>query len=141
MRKRSLSREHALKILYQAEITKKPIDVLIEEYWANEEKTDGAIIEFANVLARGVYKHLELIDQKVAKYATNWQLKRMAMIDRNVLRIGLYELQFEQPPMPPKVAINEAIDLAKKYGDMDSGKFVNGILDKIHHQEIAEPSN
>ena len=80
------------------------------------------------------------IDYKISDYATNWQIKRMAIIDRNVMRIGLYELQ-HTTDIPPKVAINEAVELAKKYGDLESSKFVNGILDKIHKKEIVEPQN
>ena len=141
MRKRSLSREHALKILYQLEITRRELPALLEDYWKYEEVTDTDIIEYANEIAQGVVKQLIAIDQKVMEYATNWQLKRMAIIDRNVLRMGLWELKFANVDLPPKVAINEAIELAKKYGDMESGKFVNGILDKIHKKEIVEPSN
>ena len=70
----------------------------------------------------------------ITEYTTNWQLKRMAVIDRNVLRAATYELLFRED-IPPKVSINEAIDVAKKYGDRDSGKFVNGVLDKINRAE------
>ena len=80
------------------------------------------------------------IDQKISDYATNWQIRRMAIIDRNIMRIGLYELKYTTD-IPPKVAINEAVELAKKYGDLESSKFVNGILDKIHKKEIVEPQN
>lgn len=141
MRKRSVSREHALKLLYQLEITRRELPQLIEEYWKYEEVSDDEVIAYANDLLKGIVGKLKAIDDKVAKYATNWQLKRMAIIDRNVLRLGLYELMFTEIEMPPKVAINEAIELAKKYGDLESGKFVNGILDKIHKKEIVEPSN
>lgn len=141
MRKRSLSREHALKILYQLEITHRELPLLLSEYWKYEELQDEEVKVYTNELVSGVVKNLVTIDEKVSKYATNWQLKRMAIIDRNVLRLGLYEMKFSVADMPPKVAINEAIELAKKYGDMDSGKFVNGILDKIHKKEIIEPSN
>lgn len=141
MRKRSLSREHALKILYQLEITRRELPALLDDYWKYEETKDVDVMEYANKIATGVVAQLEAIDKKVMEYATNWQLKRMAVIDRNVLRMGLWELKFAHLDLPPKVAINEAIDLAKKYGDMESGKFVNGILDKIHKKEIVEPSN
>ena len=94
----------------------------------------------ANLLAQGVAGAIEAIDHKISDYATNWQIKRMAIIDRNVMRIGLYELQ-HTTDIPPKVAINEAVELAKKYGDLESSKFVNGILDKIHKKEIVAPQN
>ena len=140
MRRRTLAREHALKILYQFDITKRPMEAVVESYWQAEETKDQEIITYANLLARGVDGHIKDIDQKISDYATNWQIKRMAIIDRNVMRIGLYELQ-HTTDIPPKVAINEAVELAKKYGDLESSKFVNGILDKIHKKEIVEPQN
>ena len=140
MRRRTLAREHALKILYQFDITKRPMEAVVGSYWEAEETKDQEIITYANLLAQGVGVHLQTIDQKISDYATNWQIKRMAIIDRNVMRIGLYELQ-HTTDIPPKVAINEAVELAKKYGDLESSKFVNGILDKIHKKEIVEPQN
>ena len=140
MRRRTLAREHALKILYQFDITKRPIETVVDSYWKAEETKDQEIITYANLLAQGVCLHIKDIDQKISDYATNWQIKRMAIIDRNVMRIGLYELQ-HTTDIPPKVAINEAVELAKKYGDLESSKFVNGILDKIHKKEIVEPQN
>ena len=140
MRRRTLAREHALKILYQFDITRRPMDEVIESYWKNEETKDEEIITYSSVLAKGVAAHIKDIDLKISDYATNWQIKRMAIIDRNVMRIGLYELQHTSD-IPPKVAINEAVELAKKYGDLESSKFVNGILDKIHKKEIVEPQN
>jgi transcription antitermination factor NusB len=140
MRRRTLAREHALKILYQFDITKRPMEAVVESYWQAEETKDRQIIDYANLLAQGVVGVIQDIDQKISDYATNWQIKRMAIIDRNVMRIGLYELQ-HTTDIPPKVAINEAVELAKKYGDLESSKFVNGILDKIHKKEIVEPQN
>jgi transcription antitermination factor NusB len=140
MRRRTLAREHALKILYQSDITKRPMDLVIESYWQAEETRDQEIITYANLLATGVSGRMVDIDQKISDYATNWQIRRMAIIDRNVMRIGVYELK-HTTDIPPKVAINEAVELAKKYGDLESSKFVNGILDKIHKKEIVEPQN
>ncbi len=140
MRRRTLAREHALKILYQMDITRRPLDTLVVDYWKAEESRDEEVIGYAKLLIDGVMKHLADIDEKIAKYATNWQLKRMAVIDRNVMRLGLFELQYTTD-IPPKVAINESVELAKKYGDLESSKFVNGILDKIHKKEIVEPQN
>jgi len=140
MRRRTLAREHALKILYQFDITKRPMEAVVASYWQAEETKDQEIITYANLLAQGVGGRIKDIDHKISDYATNWQIKRMAIIDRNVMRIGLYELQ-HTTDIPPKVAINEAVELAKKYGDLESSKFVNGILDKIHKKEIVEPQN
>lgn len=138
MRKRSVARECALKILYQVEITRLSPQNVFSSFWEQEPEHHQDIRDFTMQLVFGVHEHLSALDQKLAEYATNWQLNRMAVIDRNVLRMGLYELKFAQG-IPPKVAINEAVEVAKKYGDMESSKFVNGILDKIHKQEISDP--
>jgi len=141
MRKRTLAREHALKILYQADITRRDIEQTAVSFWRDEEEEiDKEVKEFAQRIVVGVHSQLSSIDEKISEYATNWQLKRMAVIDRNVLRIGVFELKFA-PDIPQKVTINEAVELAKKYGDLDSSKFVNGILDKIHKKETMRQGN
>ncbi len=137
MRKRSVARECALKILYQMEMTGYTPDKAVDGLWEQEPDHPQDVREFAFKLVDGIYSHLADIDGKLGDYATNWQLNRMAVIDRNVLRMGLYELKFAGVDIPPKVAINEAVELAKKYGDHDSSKFVNGILDKVHKKEIV----
>jgi transcription antitermination factor NusB len=139
MRKRTKSRESALKILYQAEITRREIHVTVTNFWARFDTIDKNVQEFTERLADGVEKNLLDIDKKISHYATNWQLKRMAIIDRNILRIGVFELLYASD-IPPKVTINEAVELAKKYGDLESSKFVNGILDKIHKSEVLSKS-
>lgn len=141
MRRRTQARECALRILYQADITRRPIDQAAMSYWEDgelkdEEERNQEVITFANRLVLGVKGTLTEIDNKISEYATNWQLKRMAVIDRNILRLGVFELKHASD-IPPKVAINEAVELAKKYGDLESSKFVNGILDKIHKKEIS----
>lgn len=136
MRKRTQARELALKILYQADITGKAVSVASEDFFANEEISEKEIIDFCNILLKGVEKNLPDIDKKISGYALNWEFKRIAIIDRNVLRLGIFELRFAND-IPPKVAINEAVELAKKFGDLDSSKFVNGILDNIHKTEIV----
>jgi len=85
----------------------------------------------------GTIKNIDKIDNLIQKYALNWELHRMAYVDRNILRFATYEL-LHLPDVPPKVSINEAIELAKKFGDQESGKFVNGILDKIAHNECPQ---
>ncbi len=136
MRKRTKAREIALKILYQSEITRREIKIVMQNFFDMMEAVDKNVEEFSHRIALGVEEHLEVIDQVITKHATNWQLKRMAIIDRNILRLGVYELLFA-PDIPPKVTINEAVELAKKYGDIESSKFVNGILDKIHKTDIV----
>ena len=132
MRKRTLARECALKILYQIEIGKHFVDDAIEDFWSKGNFSDD-IKDFANSLVRGTRKDVDKIDAAITKYAENWELKRIAVIDKNVLRLGIFQLIY-MAGIPPKVAINESIELAKKYGDIDSGKFVNGILDRINKE-------
>jgi len=131
MRKRTKAREHALKILYAMDITGHDPERCLDAFWKENEEPDKEVRAFADAIVLGYHKSRELIDKVITEYTTNWELKRMAVIDRNVLRAAAYELLF-CADVPPKVAINEAIDIAKKYGDRDSGKFVNGVLDKIN---------
>jgi len=139
MRKRTQSREYALKILYQAELTRREIHLAAEKFWSELDSINENVRNFSDRLVLGVEKHMAVIDEKISQHATNWQLNRMAVIDRNVLRIGVFELLYAED-IPPKVAINEAVELAKKYGDIESSKFVNGILDKIHKTDIIPNS-
>ncbi len=134
MRRRTLSREIALKILYANDITKELSEESLSKFWETEKEQDDQVKDFANFLVLGVFGNLAEIDKMIAKHAANWEIERMATIDRNVLRIATFELLFTGD-IPPKVAINEAIEMAKKYGDKDSGKFVNGILDNINKTE------
>ena len=96
--------------------------------------------EFTEQLVRGTHEHLKEIDQKIIQYTENWQLNRMAVVDRNILRFAVYELLFLDE-IPPKVTINEAVNVAKKYSQDEAGKFVNGILDKINHTEVHKPDS
>lgn len=135
MRKRTLSREIALKILYASEITAEPIFEASRKFWENENTESEDVINYANVLVAGVGEHIKKIDSAISFLAANWEIGRMATIDRNIIRIAAFELMFLDD-IPPKVAINEAIEIAKKYGDKDSGKFVNGILDRMIHPDV-----
>jgi transcription antitermination factor NusB len=136
MRKRSKAREYALQMLYMMEIRKESPAKCIADFWADNTEADAGpeIKKFADALVLGVAKKQEKIDAVITAYAQNWELKRMAVIDKNILRFATYELLF-MDDIPPKVSINEAIEIAKRYGDKDSGKFVNGILDKISKTE------
>ena len=97
------------------------------------EIDDPDVLRFAKELFNGCMRKREQLNERISAVAENWQIHRMAVIDRNILRIGTYELMFLED-VPPKVSINEAIDLAKKYSTADSGAFVNGILDKLRTQ-------
>jgi transcription antitermination factor NusB len=132
MRKRTRAREFALQILYQIDITGNNLRDILDTFWKYPEEQDvePAIQDFAVSLVKGVTDNLSSIDQRIAHYATNWQLKRMAVVDRNILRLASFEILFLSD-IPAKVSINEAVDLAKKFSTDEAGKFVNGILDKI----------
>ncbi len=133
MRKRSQAREYALKILYQIDITKEDYKDVLENFWV-DFKIEKAIKEFTHRIVNGTMENILHIDKAITRYTANWQIKRMAVVDRNILRLATYELLFLEE-IPPKVAINEAVEIAKRYGDTESGKFVNGVLDKISKVE------
>ena len=132
MRKRSKAREYVLQMLYQIDITGANCEDVLKNFWESREEEDvsAELKEFSSGLLQGAVRHLKEIDSKIIKYAANWQLERMAFVDRNIMRLGCFELFFRED-IPPKVAINEAVELAKKYSGSESGKFVNAILDKI----------
>ena len=137
MRKRTKAREHALKILYAIDITDEEPKKCIDVYWKDSDEKDTEVMTFANALVLGTSNKAGELNKIIGASATNWQMKRMAVIDRNILRFAAYELLFMED-IPPKVTINEAIDIAKRYGDSESGKFVNGILDKIHKDIVKK---
>ena len=132
MRKRTKAREYVLQMLYQVDITRGNWQEILESFWLGNEQQDtpGELKDFSAALLGGVVEHIQEIDQKICKYAANWQLERMAFVDRNIMRLGCFELLY-RADIPPKVAINEAVELAKKYSGIESGKFVNAILDQI----------
>ena len=134
MRNRTKARECALKILYAIDIRKDPPEECARVFWESHPAIKSEIRDFSGFLIEGIFKNKNFIDSLISKYATNWQIKRMPPIDRNILRLGAFELLFAGE-IPPKVSINEAIEMAKRYGDKDSGKFVNGVLDKINKSE------
>ena len=134
MRKRTLAREYALKLLYQFDLQGELEEAAYGIFW-EEQPVEDEVREFTEKIVRGTIRNLKNIDDIVTRYAENWELKRMAVIDRNVLRQATYELLYLSTEIPPKVVINEAVSLAKRYSQEESGKFVNGILDKINHTE------
>jgi len=117
-------------------MTKDNYEDSLKIFWEREPHTEEAVKKFADQLVEGVTKNIKEIDAAISKYATNWQISRMAVVDRNILRLATFELLY-LVDIPPKVSINEAVDIAKKYGDIDSGKFVNGILDKISRMKTG----
>jgi N utilization substance protein B len=148
------ARERAVQFLFQHDLNKpEDLEQALEHFWNSqraaaigEDKgaaTWGQPVDpgpptaeetasrlFAEPLIRGVLGHQDQIDSMITKYAKNWDLRRMAVVDRNVLRLAIYEM-FHRDDIPPVVSINEAVDIAKKFSTEESGKFVNGILDKV----------
>lgn len=137
MRKRSKAREHALRILYQLELTGDPPEQGLVSYFRHH-RVATASHPYVEALVKGVLANRELIDAAIAKHAVNWRLRRMAVVDRNILRLGAYELICDHD-VPPTVVLNEAVELAKRYGTPDSGKFVNGILDALYKANTPQP--
>ena len=132
MRKRTKAREYALQLLYRYDITQEAL-IDVEQFWQEQDEQDNEVKGFTQELVSGALQKLSDIDKKISGFAENWELGRMAMVDRNVLRLGSFELLYLKD-IPAKVSINEAVDLAKKYSGDESGKFVNGILDRIKQE-------
>ncbi len=128
MRSRHQARERALQILFQYDIHGKP-GLWLDEFW--KPLKDGKDTKaFAERLVQGVQEQKQDLDGLIGRYAINWKVSRMQIVDRNILRLGTYELLWLDE-VPAKVTLNEAIELAREFGDEDASKFVNGILDKI----------
>jgi N utilization substance protein B len=154
MGKRREARERAVQFLFQHDLNPpEKLDEALEHFW-NSQRTaaiadekgdskwgekvelpaptaeDAAIRIFADPLIRGTLEFRDEADACIKKHAQNWDLHRIAAVDRNILRLAIYEM-FHRDDIPPVVSINEAVDIAKKFSTQDSGKFVNGILDKV----------
>ena len=156
------ARERAVQFLFQYDLNPPDdLDQALDQFWTSqravviaEDKGDArwgeqaepppvttdeaALRLFADPLIRGTLEHRGDLDSQIKKYAKNWSLHRMAVVDRNVLRLAIYEM-LHREDIPPVVSINEAVDIAKKFSTEDSGKFVNGILDKIK-SELMRPA-
>jgi len=127
--KRTKARERAMQALYQIDVAAEDIEEALSRFWRSFEPVEREVMALAEALVRGVAAHRRAIDESIERVSTNWRLDRMAKVDRNVLRLAVYELIATDVPV--KVVINEAIELGKKYGSESTGAFVNGVLDKI----------
>jgi N utilization substance protein B len=127
--RRTKARERALQALYQIDVAAEGIDDAMGRFWKSFEPVEREVMTLGEALVRGVAKHRRVIDETIERVSINWRLDRMAKVDRNVLRLAVYELL--ETDVPVKVVINEAIELGKKYGSESSGAFVNGVLDKV----------
>jgi len=136
MKRRRRARELALQGLYAWEVSGNSLEVVLEEVSEKGEK-DGEIVVFASDLLRKIAEHKETLDKDVDLVVENWEYERIALVDRLILRMALCELlHFDE--IPPKVTINEAIELAKEYSTSESGRFVNGILDSLYKKFKSE---
>lgn len=138
MKKRTRARELTLQFLYQLDL-RGPDSLNEAKEFLREEESDKSTRDFALHLIRGTSENLEEIDHLIRDVAQNWNIERMAVIDRNVLRMATYEI-LHRKDIPPKVSINEAIELGKRYSTQNSGGFINGVLDKIKDRTAAESS-
>lgn len=135
MTQRSRAREVALQMLFQRDLN-PAVDAAAQEQFARDRLRTAELVSFCLTLYHGVVVNLTAIDQRLAAAAENWRLPRMAAVDRNVLRLGAFELLFGGDT-PPAVAINEAIELARRYGSKDSPGFINGVLDPLRPAPAA----
>jgi N utilization substance protein B len=129
---RRKAREYALQMLFQWDITHDPIETIAASFWENHEEQQ-AVVEFARRLVTQTVEHVEKIDSVIQSHAEHWRLDRMAVVDRNILRLATQELLFDTET-PGTVVINEAIEIARRYSAQESPQFINGILDSIKRE-------
>ena len=127
---RRKAREYALQILFRLDFTEKKLDNKdLEEFWS-DKKENNDVKRFTEDIVKGTLHKLDDIDNMIEKVTENWVLKRMAVVDRNILRCATYEILYRKD-IPSAVTINEAIEIARKFSSTESAPFINGILDKI----------
>jgi len=126
MGRRRKAREETLRILYRLEFDNRPPEETLTQYW-EDKRANQTTREYSTWLANGIISHQKKIDTFIQNASEHWRLSRMAIIDRNILRIALFEFLIDEGT-PPKVAINEAVELAKIFGSDSSRRFVNGVL-------------
>jgi len=130
MGRRRKAREIALQVLFEIDALEIETNDAIDLFWNNFEAPND-VKDFSSKLVAGTREHIEEIDRLIVSCSENWSIQRMSRVDRNILRLAVYELLYCSD-IPPKVALNEAIDLGKSYGSENSGSFINGILDALH---------
>ncbi len=136
---RRRAREAALKVLFQMDLAGGQADEALAAYWqCFDLEAEGD--EYATALVKGIEEHREEIDRAIGRASTRWRLERMATVDRNILRIGAYEL-IHRPDVPPRVALDEAIELGKRFGGDESGAFINGVLDRLARSLKTRPDD
>src|ERR671918_1222680 len=140
MGSRRKARECALQMLFAADVAEMPSDEVVRSYWAElgESDLDETARDFATRLASRTLSNLELLDERIRSRAEHWRISRMAVVDRNILRLAVYEFLYE--PTPRTVAINEALEIARRFSTYEATQFINGILDAIKRDlDIEQP--
>jgi N utilization substance protein B len=135
---RRKAREYALQMLFQWDITKDSIEQIMSTFWENQDELQ-ATMDFANTLAKGAIQNVERIDQLIGRHAEHWRLDRMAVVDRNLLRLATQEFLVDKET-PKNVVINEAIEIARRFSSHESPQFINGILDSIR-KDVERPEH
>jgi len=135
MTRRSRAREVALQVLFQDDLNPK-VNPAVGDALIAQRVRVPELVDFARDLVSGVRRNREQLDEQIQRTAEHWSLARMAATDRNVLRLGAYEILYSTTPA--RVAVDEAVELAKRYGTAQSAQFVNGILDRLLHQKTRE---
>lgn len=139
---RRKARECALQMLFAADVAKTQSGVLTNGYWSElgEPELDEKTREFANRITVGALRELEAVDERIRTRAEHWRIERMAIVDRNILRLAVYEFLFTDTPNT--VVINEALEIARRFSSYEATQFINGILDAIKHDlEKADGEN
>ncbi len=135
---RTTAREAALQLLYAVEAAGEPEEIVVREFW-RQTPGDAEGRPYADALLFGILKEKATIDGYISQASENWRVERMTPVDRNLLRIGTYELAYV-PEVPRAVAIDEAVEIAKRYGTVESSKFINGVLERIANDLAAAGS-
>ncbi len=132
------SREWALQVLFALDLNPSDPTVALDDFWREHDPVEEGARRFTELLVQGTWANRAEIDAAIVRYAQNWDIGRMAITDRNAMRLGIYEM-LHRTDIPPVVSINEAVDLAKYFNCTESGRFVNGILDRIR-KDIDRPA-
>ena len=135
---RTKARECAFQMLYQWDVTREPMDRVAGLFWQVRTSTDETRVR-AERLARGAQGDVARLDEEITRASKNWRFDRIAAIDKNILRLAVYEL-LREPETPSSVVIDEAVELAKRFSEVDSPPFVNGVLDAVKARVRGEPA-
>jgi len=127
---RRKAREYALQMLFQWDITRDSVDQVAASFFSNQPEESQVVVDFANQLVTNSVEHIEQIDEFIRRHAEHWRLDRMAIVDRNILRLAVQEFLYDKET-PKTVVINEAIEIARRFSAQESPQFINGVLDSI----------